>query len=285
MTHLSETELFERLLDAEIPESQREYYERFARYTCARSDADHGINIVLNQREKGYGFTDQSTSKTWEKNYGVMQCDDMVGVSAAMLAVNEVCRLANEHQLAMVSCVSIQHVGAIGFHVNEMAERGVIGLGFLSTHAVMSYPPYSTRVVGNNLLSIGVPLRKGSNLVLDMSTGTTNVRAFVSDLVTKSKKDGSTQGVLDLALSEYALSPIGGHKGAALALAIQALVTATGGGEARLVPARMTDHCKNHVLFMGIKPIKDYVSKFLEELTEMKEKFPELYVPGQKQWN
>jgi len=285
MTRSSETELFERLLIEAVSDNQRGYLRRFVKYTSTRNDPDHGIHIILGQHKEGRGLADTASLAWRRKNYGILDGGSMIGVSACMKAVDALCSAVENEEMALLSCVSLAHIGAIGFHVNEIANRGFIGIGMLATQPVMSVPPYSSRIVGNNLISVGVPVKNGGNMILDMSSGAMSVRAWLASLAAEADAHDSSAQRRDGQARTHALEPIGGHKGAALALAIQTLVIATGGGTPPAPPDRLTDHSDNHVLFIAIKPFSDFLSKAQMTLFDVKNRFPGIHIPGESQWS
>jgi len=130
------------------------------------------------------------------------------------------------------------HWGRAHAYAAQAARQGLIGL--CMTNAVTSMAGWGLegRVVGNNPLAIGIPgLEVGEPLVLDMAMS----QAAVGKVVTWLREgkpipagwgvDASGKPTDDgKAILQGAVTPMGDHKGAGLALMIQLMTAALAGG-------------------------------------------------------
>lgn len=122
------------------------------------------------------------------------------------------------------------HCGVAGHHVEKLAERGLVGLFFANTPAAMA--PWGGRraVFGTNPLAFACPRSRGEPLVVDLSL---SVVARGKIMVAAKKGEPIPEGwAFDAAgrpttdaeaAMAGTMAPIGGAKGAALALVVEIL--------------------------------------------------------------
>jgi LDH2 family malate/lactate/ureidoglycolate dehydrogenase len=149
---------------------------------------------------------------------------------------------ARQHHLAMVGLVQANHIGRLGEYGEMGAAGGAIVMimeGF--GHKVAMQAPYggAGRLLGTNPISIGIPAGEEPGMMLDFAT---TVVAAGKLAVAQAKGLPIAPGALvdaagrpttdPAALREGgAMLPFGGHKGYALALAIEFLGRVLVGGE------------------------------------------------------
>ena len=119
------------------------------------------------------------------------------------------------------------HFGIAGFFAERAAAEGMVGIATSNGAALMAPPGTRTRVLGTNPIAIAIPARDGKPIILDMATssaalgkillardaGTPIPGDWALDL------DGSPTTDPAVAASGL-LTPLGGHKGFGLALAL-----------------------------------------------------------------
>lgn len=150
---------------------------------------------------------------------------------------------ARQHQIAAVSLVEAHHIGRLG----EYGEMGVaanmiilIMAGF--GHRNPNQAPYggARPLLATNPISIGIPAGQQPGMVLDFATA---IVAAGKVQVARAKGEQMPPGMLidrdgrpttdpTTLFEGGALLPFGGHKGYALALAIEFLGRVLAGGEA-----------------------------------------------------
>jgi (2R)-3-sulfolactate dehydrogenase (NADP+) len=172
----------------------------------------------------------------------VLRIDAGLGFAypAIDLAVSELAPLARTHGIAAAAIHRSHHFGQVGAHVERFALEGLIAIACGNTPKAMAFWGGRSPMLGTNPLAFAAPL-PGSDaapLVIDLAM---TVAARVKIVVAKKAgepipadwaidTEGSPTRDPAAALAG-ALLPIGGAKGAALALMIEILAAAlTGGG-------------------------------------------------------
>ena len=165
------------------------------------------------------------------------------GYVVARLGLEKVLEKAVDTGLALVAIHNVGHTGHLGFFVRKLAHEGLIGVA--CGHCMPLVAPEGTAeaVLGTNPVAFAFPQPTGR-----IEGGIDDEVAFVSDLATSQITRGEilvkqrTGGLLDFGVAlgidgkittdatrVTTILPIGGHKGSALALAIQGLCLAAGG--------------------------------------------------------
>lgn len=164
----------------------------------------------------------------------VLACDGRRGlghphVRAAVDLADERCE---RYGVAVVGVANSSHCGALGYYVLESARRGHVGLMFSNGPAVMAPWGGVTPVLSTSPIAAGIPA--GSRpIIVDMATsaaarGAIAARAKRGDDIPDGwAVDVSGRPTTDAAAALAGmLAPLGGAKGYALALLVEAL---TGG--------------------------------------------------------
>jgi (2R)-3-sulfolactate dehydrogenase (NADP+) len=152
------------------------------------------------------------------------------------LAIARLPEMANTTGIAAAGFTRSHHAGVIGHHVEKLAEVGLVALAFGNTPKAMA--PWGGRqpLFGTNPIAFAVPHRGHSPIVVDMALS----QVARGKILTAAQKgeaipegwavDESGRRTTDAkAALKGALQPIGGAKGAALALMVEVLaVTLTG---------------------------------------------------------
>ncbi|MCC7371077.1 MAG: Ldh family oxidoreductase [Chloroflexi bacterium] len=181
---------------------------------------------------------------------------------------------AKQNQLGLVTTTRVSHIGRLGEWAEQAANAGVIGMLGVSWGA----GPYAgtphggaARVLSTNPISFGIPLKDRPPFVLDFATtavaeGKLRVARAkgvpVPDGWIVDAQGRPTNDVEQFYTGGGMLQPFGGHKGYALALAIELLSIALTGAE---VPPDERGR-KNGAFFLAIDPtairsIEDFVAE------------------------
>lgn len=150
----------------------------------------------------------------------------VVGRRAMMLAIE----IARESGVGVVGVRNSSHFGTGAFFVEQAVEAGMIGLAL--TNAPSNMPPWGGRkpYLGTNPLAVGLPCEKERPVVLDMSTSVVARGKIV--MAHKAGQSIPPGWAIDEegwptqdaeAALRGAVLPMGGYKGAGLALVIDAL--------------------------------------------------------------
>lgn len=169
-----------------------------------------------------------------------------VGVDAAggfaypalKLAVERLVPLAREMGIASAAIARSHHAGQAGQVVERLAEAGLIGLIVSNTPAAMAFAGGSAPALGTNPLAFAAPLEGRPPLVIDLALSiVARSRIVAADRLGEpippgwaSDADGQPTTDPRAALGGV-LEPIGGAKGASLALMVEILAGAMAGGK------------------------------------------------------
>ncbi len=155
---------------------------------------------------------------------------------AVDLAVAHLPPMAGATGIAAAGFVRSHHFGVVGRHVERLAEMGLLVLAFANTPKAMA--PWGGRqpLFGTNPLAFAAPQRSGPPLVVDLALS----QVARGKILTAAQKgepipagwavddEGNPTTDAKVAL-KGALQPIGGAKGAALALMVEVLAVALTG--------------------------------------------------------
>jgi (2R)-3-sulfolactate dehydrogenase (NADP+) len=163
----------------------------------------------------------------------VVDADHGFAYPAIRLATEKLGALAPNTGVALAAITRSHHCGAAGHHVEALARQGLIGLMFANTPKAIAPWGGKRGVFGTNPIAFAAPRRQKEPLVIDMSLSTV---ARGKILVASQQGHPIPEGwALDdrgqpTTDPESALSgtmiPIGGAKGAALALMVEVLAAA-----------------------------------------------------------
>lgn len=155
---------------------------------------------------------------------------------AVNLAIAELPRLATTNGIAAAGITRSHHFGVVGRHVERLAEAGLVALAFGNTPKAMA--PWGGRepLFGTNPIAFAVPYRGHPPIVVDMALS----QVARGKILTAAQKgeaipegwavDEAGKFTTDAqAALKGALQPIGGAKGAALALMVEVLAVALTG--------------------------------------------------------
>ena len=154
------------------------------------------------------------------------------------LAIERLPAMAQANGIAAVGFTRSHHFGVVGGHVERLAETGLVALAFGNTPKAMA--PWGGRqpLYGTNPIGFAVPHRGHPPIVVDMALS----QVARGKILTAAQKDEpipegwavdeSGRSTTDAkAALKGALQPIGGAKGAALALMVEVLAVALTGAK------------------------------------------------------
>ena len=155
---------------------------------------------------------------------------------ACDLAVAALTERALRDGVAFVGVRNSSHVGALGLHLEPLAARGLVALALSNSPAVMPFWGGRTPALGTNPVAAIFPRRQGSPLLVDLSM-TTVARGHI--LLAAQRNEPIPEGwALDRLgqpttdareALQGSLLPVGGAKGAMLALCFELLCSALTG--------------------------------------------------------
>lgn len=158
--------------------------------------------------------------------------------------------LARETGVAAMAVHRSYNCGVVGYHMERIAQEGLVGLGFVNAPA--SIAPWGGKhpVFGTNPLACGVPRQHEPPLVIDQSS---SVVAKSEIVVHKQKGEPIPEGwALDAAgnpttdpaaaLAGGTMVPMGGYKGAGIALIVEILAAAVTGANLSIDASSFADN-------------------------------------------
>ena len=219
------------------------------------------------------------------------------GIVLAGRAMQSAIELAGSAGIGIASMRDCGHSGRIGNHTTRAARAGMIGMMMVSGGGAGQWvAPHGGREgrFATNPLSICVPGEQGRDLLVDLSTSGTaegKVRSYL--LAGRSvppgwliRADGSpSTDPKDLyGPPQGALLPFGGHKGFALAMAVEALAGGLSGAGCCTRPAAEKASGGDGVLAIAIRvdafsPLADFAREIAGLLSYVGSAKP---IPGQE---
>jgi len=141
--------------------------------------------------------------------------------------------------IAALAIRNAHHGSSLALDVEPFARQGFIALTFVNSFAVVTPPGGKQAVYGTNPLAFAVPRENATPLLLDMATAVTSYGAVQraahsgGTLPAHAGLDGAGQPTDNpqAILQGGTLLPFGGYKGAGLALLVEVLCAALGGGD------------------------------------------------------
>jgi (2R)-3-sulfolactate dehydrogenase (NADP+) len=153
------------------------------------------------------------------------------------LAVETLPGLAREHGVAIAMIHRSHHIGAAGYTAERLAQQGCMGIVCSNTPPAMAFAGGVRPMMGTNPIAFAAPLPDRAPLVIDMALSQVARSKIVAAqaageaIPAEWATDGAGRPTTDPAAAlAGALTPIGGAKGAALALMVEILCGALAGG-------------------------------------------------------
>ncbi|MGE0556801.1 MAG: Ldh family oxidoreductase [Burkholderiales bacterium] len=200
----------------------------------------HGLSrVALYAQHLREGRADGKTKPKIIRKSGATCLIDAGGglaFPAAALAVNEAVKRARRAGVAFVGVTNSHHFGAAAYHLAPVAAAGMVGLAFTNSPSAINAWGGSKAFFGTNPIAAIFPRRDAPPIVIDLSL--TEVTRGKIMLYAKEGKpiplgwavdrDGNPTTSAQAALTG-SLTAIGGVKGTALALMVEALCVALTG--------------------------------------------------------
>jgi len=155
---------------------------------------------------------------------------------ALALAGTQSAALARRFGVGLAAVTNSHHAGAMAYHLRPVAAAGMLGLAFSNSPAAINAWGGKRPLYGTNPIAAVVPRAAGTPLVVDLSL-TEVVRGKIMLYAAQGKpipvgwaldRDGNPTTDAQAALTG-SLAPIGGAKGAALAMLVEILCCALTG--------------------------------------------------------
>ncbi|MDH6265123.1 (2R)-3-sulfolactate dehydrogenase (NADP+) [Rhizobium sp. SG_E_25_P2] len=156
---------------------------------------------------------------------------------------------AQEYGVAAMAVHNSYNAATLGFHTGYLAQQGLVALGFANSPAVMAPVGGRNPVIGTNPFSFAAPGRKGRvAFLVDMASSASSWTAVKQ---AAEKGEALPEGVAyerggqpttdAKAALDGMLAPVGGPKGFALGLVVEAMSAALAGANRGVEMGSMTD--------------------------------------------
>ena len=215
-------------------------------------------------------------------------------------AVGEAMQRARRNGIAFAGIRNSSHVGVLGIHLLAVAEAGLVGFAFTNSPAAI--PPWGGKkaLFGTNPVAAAFPRRNADPIVIDLAL-TTVVRGRIMMAMRKGERipegwalDRHGKPTTDPkeAIEHGSLFPIGGAKGAMLALMFElicaSLTGAAIGPEADSFFAEQGNKPRIGQAFIAIDPAalagSDKFAERVESVVATMLSDPEVRLPGARRF-
>ncbi len=179
----------------------------------------------------------------------VIDGDNGIGHYVGRLAADAAIERAAKNGVAAVGVSDSNFLGALGYYVQRIAERGMIAMLFNNSFPKVAPHGGTKPVLGTNPLAFAAPRRDGKSIIVDLATA-----ASAGSDITKAAElgqplpigiaiDREGQPITDPSkVNQGALLPVGGAKGYALGLVVEILAgVVTGAGISHGVRSMYSD--------------------------------------------
>ena len=244
----------------------------------------------------------QARPKMQSEKAGVCLIDNADGLpyESTEWAIQEVIQRGRRNGIAFAGITNSAHAGVLGIHLQAIAEAGMVGIGFTNSPAAI--PAWGGRkaLFGTNPVAFAFPRAKGEPLVIDLAL-TTVVRGKIMLAMQKGERipegwamDRHGKPTTDPreAIEHGSLYPIGGAKGAMLALSFElicaALTGAAIGSEADSFFSDQGNKPRIGHAFLAIDPgalagREKYLERVESVITTMLQ-YEGVRLPGARRW-
>ena len=88
---------------------------------------------------------------------------------AIQVAIDRMAPLAQKYGISAAAIAHSHHCGALGYHVERLAERGLVGIMFANSPAAIAPWGGSKALFGTNPIAFAAPRSTGTPMVIDLS--------------------------------------------------------------------------------------------------------------------
>lgn len=226
---------------------------------------------------------------------------DALPYESCALAIKESIARAKENGIGAAGITNSAHMGVLGIHLLDVAAAGLVGIAFTNSPAAIPAWGGSRALFGTNPVAAVFPRREDEPLVIDLAL-TTVVRGKIMLAMQKGEpipagwamdRHGKPTTDAKEAIEHGSLYPIGGAKGAMLALMFELFCSAlTGSAFGREADSFFSDQGNKPrigQLFLAIDPDalagrERYFDRVEAIIAAMLED-PEVRLPGSKRFS
>lgn len=187
------------------------------------------------------GWIDGRSVPVWsEPAPGLIRADGANGFAQVVIhqARPRLAAMARVQGIASLGLRNAHHIGPLGADVEPLAEAGLIAIAMSNSKAFMVPWQGERAIFGTNPMAFACPREQGPPLVWDQASSVTAI-SDVRLAAAEGRRlaapaglgpDGVPSRDPEAVLQSTRLLPFGGHKGASIALMVEILAGALGGG-------------------------------------------------------
>ena len=225
-----------------------------------------------------------------------------IGFYNARIAMDIGMKKAKETGLAYVTVRNSSHYGACGAYAVDGALNGFITIAASNTAKTMTVPGGKGGIIGNSPFSYAVPAGRHPPVFLDIATS--NIAGMKVNRAKTAGEQVPPGAIVDEnglpttdPNTDWALYPMGGHKGYGIAFFIEVMTSIMGGGDVLDIPLwikSMPTICPySHMfMFIDVATIMDpdqfglRMEDAIKEITESPKAAgaDRIYLPGEMEW-
>ena len=285
-----------------------------------RGNTTHGIRSVdMNLRGLVAGRIKPKPDHIFLSDHGmtaVLDGDHGVGIVGCMKGMRHAIKKAQSGAKAkegsggggigMVIVVRNNHSLAATPYTLEATKAGMIGITFSNTKGSMGYPGTNARAIGNTPIGFGIPTACGDPILYDacLTTSGGNLRQWIREgqqipvSLQGLDPDGHPTTDPQLVLEGGTPLPIGGHKGAGLAILVEILTGVLGGAAflSQITPRGQKDptdknnavsHCCLAIDIKAFMPVSQFEARMMEFIADLKDNpladgTDQIRIPGER---
>lgn len=272
--------------------------------TNMRGIDTHGVNMLPSYSERFRSIDHRDITVAEDKGAGcVIDGGNHTGQMTSMFALEKAMEKADKYGIGLALVKESCHNGAAGYYASLAAEKGYIALSTTTVMPLLAPWGGLEPFVGNNPYSIGFPYKE-MPIVLDVANTVTARQKIISYAREgwalpdgwAMDKEGNPTNDAQEAINGL-LMPVGGHKGAGLALMIDIILgTLSGGTYSRSICANtVTDRAQHiaHLFFvmnpdfyMSREALDQNIAQYVADFRNVKKKkdVEQLLLPGELEW-
>lgn len=181
-----------------------------------------------------------ATPVATEAKKGVVRINAKDGFAfpAISMAIEGLIPMARENGIACAAIAHSHHCGALGYHVERLAEQGMVGLMFANSPAAIAPWGGNKALFGTNPIAFAAPRGSGTPLVIDLSLskvarGKIMVAAQKGEPIPEGwAVDSAGKPTTDAqAAMKGTMLPMGDAKGSALVMMVEILAATLTGAQ------------------------------------------------------
>jgi len=270
-----------------------------------RGTDTHGVNMIPLYAKRYQAIAHRDITVETDKGAGcVIDGGNHTGQMTSVFALEKAIEKADKFGLGLALVKESCHNGAEGYYAEEAAKRGYISL--VATTVMPLLAPWGglEPFIGNNPYAISFPYRP-MPIVLDVA----NTVTARNKIITYAREgwalpdgwamdsEGNPTNDAQAAINGL-LMPVGGHKGAGLALMIDIILgTLAGGTYSRAICANTVSDRPQHIahMFLVINPdfymareaLDTHIAQYVADFKQVKKKadVANLLLPGELEFN